>query len=288
MAFSPLRSIRVRLTFWYAMTLAVILAVSALFSYHYFSHHLREQIDRQIREIARTIDKDRAAIVSEENGDSNPDFLSGPENYHIDSDSPAVDAGDPNGYYGMERDIDGQFRLIGDAVDIGADETCVDTYFSPADFNDDGIVNLTDYQELAAVWLDDSPPFDPNCDLNADAVIDMLDLALFTNDWLWFACAYHSPQPNLLLARGGGDGGKAGSMEFLSIVTLLSAKTTTAASITNPALPEVKIITLKELVELIRWTEELWLTHPEIRKHTTVEEWNDFLRRLYLAFAYLE
>ena len=32
------------------MTLAVILAVSALFSYHYFSHNLREQVDHQVRE----------------------------------------------------------------------------------------------------------------------------------------------------------------------------------------------------------------------------------------------
>ena len=111
------------------------------------------------------------------------------ENYHIDVDSPGVDAGDPNTNYGYERDIDGQFRAIGDAVDIGADETCVDTYLSPADFNDDGIVNLEDYQELAAVWLEDTPPFDPNCDLNADDVIDMIDLSLFTNDWLWFAWA---------------------------------------------------------------------------------------------------
>ena len=67
MAVSPLRSIRVRLTFWYAMTLAVILAVSALFSYHYFSHNLREQVDRQVREIARTLDQNRADIIQ---GDS--------------------------------------------------------------------------------------------------------------------------------------------------------------------------------------------------------------------------
>lgn len=60
MSFSPLRSIRVRLTFWYAMTLAVILAVSALFSYHYFSHNLRSQVDRQIREVARTLEQHRA------------------------------------------------------------------------------------------------------------------------------------------------------------------------------------------------------------------------------------
>jgi len=38
------------------MTLAVILAVSALFSYHYFSHNLSEQVDRQAREIARALD----------------------------------------------------------------------------------------------------------------------------------------------------------------------------------------------------------------------------------------
>ncbi len=63
MAFSPLRSIRVRLTFWYAMTLAVILAVSALFSYHYFSHNLRTQVDRQAREIARKLDLERSDLL---------------------------------------------------------------------------------------------------------------------------------------------------------------------------------------------------------------------------------
>jgi heavy metal sensor kinase len=45
------------------MTLAVILAVSALFSYHYFSHNLREQVDRQVREIARTLDSHRTEIL---------------------------------------------------------------------------------------------------------------------------------------------------------------------------------------------------------------------------------
>ncbi len=66
MTVSPLRSIRARLTFWYAMTLAVILAVSALFSYHYFSHNLGEQVDRQLREIARTIDSQRHTLTGPE------------------------------------------------------------------------------------------------------------------------------------------------------------------------------------------------------------------------------
>ncbi|MDH3453667.1 MAG: ATP-binding protein [Desulfuromonadales bacterium] len=71
MAVSPLRSIRVRLTFWYAMTLAVILAVSALFSYHYFSHNLREQVDRQVREIARALDQNRADIIQDGSAEPN-------------------------------------------------------------------------------------------------------------------------------------------------------------------------------------------------------------------------
>ncbi len=64
MGSSLIWSIRVRLTFWYAMTLAVILAVSALFSYHYFSHNLREQVDRQVREIARTLDQHHSEVIA--------------------------------------------------------------------------------------------------------------------------------------------------------------------------------------------------------------------------------
>jgi len=52
---SLLRSIRFRLTFWYALTLAVIMAASALFSYHYFSKTLRRQIDAELQNIADQI-----------------------------------------------------------------------------------------------------------------------------------------------------------------------------------------------------------------------------------------
>jgi len=60
---SPIRSIRARLTFWYAMTLAVILAVSALFSYHYFSHNLRAQVDREVRAVARAVSQYHAEMM---------------------------------------------------------------------------------------------------------------------------------------------------------------------------------------------------------------------------------
>jgi heavy metal sensor kinase len=57
------------------MTLAVILAVSALFSYHYFSHNLREQVDRQVREIARTLDQHHSEIVAASDVEQNCDGM---------------------------------------------------------------------------------------------------------------------------------------------------------------------------------------------------------------------
>lgn len=50
-----LRSIRFRLTFWYALTLAVILAASALFSYQYFSKTLNQQVDQELLSIAEQV-----------------------------------------------------------------------------------------------------------------------------------------------------------------------------------------------------------------------------------------
>jgi heavy metal sensor kinase len=45
------------------MTLAVILAVSALFSYHYFSHNLRAQVDREVRAVARAVGQYHAEMM---------------------------------------------------------------------------------------------------------------------------------------------------------------------------------------------------------------------------------
>ncbi|NJC88422.1 MAG: HAMP domain-containing protein [Desulfuromonas sp.] len=55
MTISLLRSIRFRLTFWYALTLVVLMAASALFSYHYFSKTLRQQVDEDLQSIADQI-----------------------------------------------------------------------------------------------------------------------------------------------------------------------------------------------------------------------------------------
>ena len=63
MAVFLLRSIRFRLTFWFALTLAVILAASALFSYQYFSKTLSEQIDAELYEVAGQLELAHSAHV---------------------------------------------------------------------------------------------------------------------------------------------------------------------------------------------------------------------------------
>jgi cysteine-rich repeat protein len=65
-------------------------------------------------------------------------------NFHLQSASPAVNAGDPAFVAGGgETDIDGAARVSGGRVDIGADEvTCGDHVVDPGEACDDG--NLTD------------------------------------------------------------------------------------------------------------------------------------------------
>jgi len=106
-----------------------------------------------------------------------------PNDLHLDGTSPCKDAGDPNGSYGSETDIDDERRIEYGRVDMGADEY----YWSSADFDDDGIVNFIDYAIFAVAWQ--TEPNDANyndvCDLQDNNNIDFNDLVLFCDDWLW-------------------------------------------------------------------------------------------------------
>jgi hypothetical protein len=59
-----------------------------------------------------------------------------------------------------------------------------------ADFNTDGIVNLLDYSLLASCWLEENCTDPEGClraDMDGDAAVDVNDLFLFADSWLWCA-----------------------------------------------------------------------------------------------------
>ena len=139
-------------------------------------------------------------------------------NVHLAADSPCINAGNPALSYEGQRDIDNEGRVLGGRVDIGADEVdpaCADV-FSALDWNADGVVNLHEFNFFSRAWLTTDPNnpicdpnhpgyvsdpnalgyvsetdklrFDAKCDLDADLDVDLEDLALFLEHWLWQAC----------------------------------------------------------------------------------------------------
>lgn len=123
----------------------------------------------------------------------NPQFLyndSLPDDFHLDPNSPCIDLGNPALDYSGETDIDGELRKIADNVDMGADEFGCEDVSSEIDFNHDAIVNQLDYRDLAWAWLctpiDDN--WNPLCDLDNNDIINVVDLELFAQQWLWQPC----------------------------------------------------------------------------------------------------
>ena len=142
-----------------------------------------------------------------------------PTNYHLSYNSACIDSGNPNLYYDDQLDYDNETRVYGNEVDRGADEvySCdgdfsEDDFRNAIDYNADGIINLEEFQPLADAWLTldpndprwiSDPNFaDPNSIENWNKLanfdntgdsqysIDIDDLAMFCEDWLWKACWY--------------------------------------------------------------------------------------------------
>ncbi|MBN1346305.1 MAG: right-handed parallel beta-helix repeat-containing protein [Phycisphaerae bacterium] len=91
------------------------------------------QIQADSAEPAVTYCNIQGGWPGETNIDEDPRFVdpNGPDgdpntwednDYHLDLGSPCINAGDPNGDYADQTDIDGQRRVIAARVDIGADE----------------------------------------------------------------------------------------------------------------------------------------------------------------------
>ncbi len=136
-------------------------------------------------------------------GGGDPCFVAAEaNNFHLKTESLCIDRGKPNSTDSNELDIDGETRAMdGDAngtsiVDMGADE-----FYQPrADYNDDGIVNFIDFAMFALPWR----MTDANISLDGDNDVDMNDLELFCDVWLWTGPWMDEYQQ--MMCMGGGEG----------------------------------------------------------------------------------
>lgn len=134
---------------------------------------------------------------------SDPCFVDDVNNdYRIYSTSGCIDAGDPNGSYPSETDIEGEDRVLdGDCdgnsiVNIGADETyypelwlCDTQCHGDADC--DGYVGLLDYYiyldalntDYPDDWNNGAGPYDPNADFDRGGSVDAMDYLILYDYW---------------------------------------------------------------------------------------------------------
>ncbi|MBI9018714.1 MAG: right-handed parallel beta-helix repeat-containing protein [Phycisphaerae bacterium] len=175
-------------------------------------------------------------------------------NYHIDLDlSPCIDLGNNTNIAINEVDIDGHDRIYDSVVDMGADEATCNDYANTVDFDNDVVVNLKDFALLSKAWLsispqtaidpDDAINWDQRCDLNVDDYIDIADLALFLDEWLWQAC--YNIEATAITQE---------SMAFSSMST-----TVAETAVLEPSLEEKYI----QLADAINWLPQLWENSEE-------------------------
>jgi parallel beta-helix repeat protein len=211
------------------------------------------------------------------------------DEYHLTGDSPCIDTG--TGTYPGETDVDGEDRVMdgdadgNDVVDMGADEY----YWPKADYDENWIVNFFDYSKLANNWLD----VNENISLNTDSDVDIDDLALFCEDWLWQA-----PWGNgFLFLRMGGDGYGGGmlmsegglmlsgiSESMNEMPDSLYAKVEKFYTVTPAAQPVYSSPQQKaEFVEdALEWLDDLWES-GQIKDCMTYQEYLEFCEAIKLS-----
>jgi len=212
---------------------------------------------------------------------NNPLFVdAGDNNYHLDPNSRCIDTGRPNFVYtGNERDIDKHFRLLYGRVDMGADEYCDECDTSDADFTGDDIVNMLDYDEFAAAWLRDSS--DPNWgdkyfeyDLLGDGdAVDVNDLCVFAEDWLWMGCDAMKEMPI------------KESMAMETYYEMSKMGGFMEAGVLSSAVLEPEPLSIEEQIahakDVVDWLEKIWEEDEEVSKTIDEDGWDEFMKKIY-------
>ena len=206
------------------------------------------------------------------------------DDYHLDPNSPCIDAGDPNFIYtGNERDIDKHFRVLYGRVDMGADEYCDECDTSDADFTENDIVNMLDFAEFSAAWLIDSTDPDwsshySEYDLCGDGdAVDVNDLLVFAEDWLWRGCDAMKDVPvQESMAMGMYDemSTMAGGAESMMMPMSMSMESSTLVAV-EQAPPTLEDLAA-QLLKTLDWLDEIWL-YPSVQETIDEADWLDFV-----------
>jgi hypothetical protein len=250
-----------------------------------------------------------AYMILDPNGMPDPTGIPDPNNYHLAANSVCIDRGNPFLDYSMQVDIDGEGldRKYGEYVDVGADEVynCDDEYVSEADvyneldWNADGIVNWVEFRAFSAAWLSHSgqdpawladpnlvdpnliAAWNPMCNLadmgTSQYVIDLADLEIFLEDWLWVAC-WKMEEINAMIAMmAGGDQQMQGLAA--GFIGTNAVQTVSEPKIVQPE-PTVEEQILR-LQQTLVFLGQIWFENPQIQREIDAETWQEFMGAVY-------
>ena len=171
--------------------------------------------------------------------------------------------------------MDNDERVFGDTVDMGADEVNCEEVYNPLDWNADGLVNMPELAKFSAAWLSTDPNNDPNyaenwdpeCDINDDLIVDIVDLASLADEWLWWACWWDEEEMMgmMMMAPGGG--------ESMSLSTASFSASASSAKIA----PVEEVVPMATLEEMTAWLEEIYGDNEEFQLGYSPQEWQEFI-----------
>ena len=174
-----------------------------------------------------------------------------PNDLHIANTSQCRNAGDPNGNYGDEQDIDNEPRIAEGRVDIGGDEY----YWSKADYDTNGIVNFVDFAILGNHWLDDQ---NSQWSIDGDNDVDIDDLKLFCDDWLW--------QPVWMQSQWMTMSGESSGMSEMVVEIVCEDSISPSEAVNGLMLPDVKASMAARPARLKARTDKFYEILPQSAK----------------------
>ena len=198
---------------------------------------------------------------------------------------------------------------------MGADEVSCTDVSNISDFNGDGLVNYRDFAVLSKSWLQDDPAvnsdpndtvnWNPKCDLNYDDTVDIDDLVIVADAWLWEACYRLAAEGTLMETMSMMSYEISAPMAFepVAIMSLEDGDTFIVDDVANQLIEVQQQFKADKLAEAreqraylaslptveeriaqaednIEFLERIWLEYEEIQDHYTEQEWDDFIGKI--------